>query len=99
MPYRHFAMYNVVGALLWGAGLTLLGFFLGSAIPSVDHYLLPVIALILFVSVIPSAYHLWKENGEKIKYITRVQLREIFGKGEPEPTPAPTDPSEPTGRG
>ena len=81
MPYRQFASYNVIGALLWGAGLTILGFFLGSAIPSVDHYLLPVIALILFISVLPSAYHLWKENGDKIKYITRVQLKEIFGKG------------------
>jgi len=99
MPYRHFATYNVVGGLLWGAGLTLLGYFLGSAIPSVDHYLLPVIALILFVSVLPSAYHLWKENGDKIKYVTRTQLREIFSKGEAEPTASANDPSEPTSRG
>lgn len=58
MPYRHFASYNIVGGVLWGAGVTLLGYFLGSAIPSVDHYLLPVIALILVISVLPSAYHM-----------------------------------------
>lgn len=98
MPYRHFATYNVVGALLWGAGLTLLGFFLGHAIPSVDHYLLPAIALILFISILPSAYHIWKENGDKIRYITRVQLREIFGKGEAEPVAPSNDPSEPPTR-
>ncbi len=96
MPYRHFASYNIVGALLWGAGVTLLGFFLGNAIPSVDHYLLPVIALILFVSVLPSAYHIWKENGAQIKVATRMQLREIFGKGEPEPIAPPTDHTDPT---
>lgn len=99
MPYRHFATYNVVGALLWGAGLPLLGFFLGNAIPSVDHYLIPAIALILFISVLPSAYHIWKENGDKIKYVTRVQLREIFGKGEAEPVVPAKDPSDPTDRG
>ncbi len=96
MPYRHFATYNVVGAFLWGAGLPILGYFLGSAIPSVDHYLLPVIALILFLSVLPSAYHIWKENGDRIKYVTRIQLREIFGKGEPEPVTPSNDPPEPT---
>jgi membrane-associated protein len=95
MPYRHFATYNVAGALIWGAGLTLLGFFLGHAIPSVDRYLLPAIALILFVSVLPSAYHIWKENGDRIKYITRTQLRDIFGKGEPEAVSSPNDPAEP----
>jgi membrane-associated protein len=84
MPYKHFGSYNVIGAVLWGAGLTLLGFFLGHAIPSVDTYLLPVIALILFISILPSAYHIWKENGTQIKEVTRTQLREIFGKGEPE---------------
>lgn len=85
MPYRHFGSYNVIGAVLWGAGVTLLGYFLGHAIPSVDTYLLPIIALILFISILPSAYHIWKENGTQIKEITRTQLREIFGKGEPEP--------------
>jgi membrane-associated protein len=87
MPYKHFGSYNIIGAVLWGAGLTLLGYFLGHAIPSVDTYLLPVIALILFISILPSAYHIWKENGTKIKEVTRTQFREIFGKGEPE-TPA-----------
>lgn len=99
MSYRHFATYNIVGGVLWGAGLTLLGYFLGNAIPSVDHYLLPVIALILFVSVLPSAYHLWKENGDKIKYIARVQLREIFGKGSPDPVTPSNDPTDPTTQG
>jgi len=84
MTYRHFASFNIVGALLWGAGLTLLGFFLGHAIPSVDTYLLPVIALILLISILPSAYHIWKENGAEIKNLTRMQFHAIFGKGEPE---------------
>lgn len=84
MPYRYFVWYNVAGALVWGAGLTLLGYFLGNAIPNVDKYLLPVIAIILFVSIVPYARHIWKENGDQMRYFMRTQLREIFGKGEPE---------------
>ncbi len=95
MPYRQFASFNIIGALLWGAGVTLLGFFLGNAIPSVDHYLLPVIALILFISVIPSAYHIWKENGDRIKEVARTQFREIFGKGDPEPVAPTNEPPDP----
>jgi membrane-associated protein len=67
MQYREFAVYNVVGAVLWAIGVTLAGYFLGSAIPSVDKYLLPIIAVIVVVSIAPSAIHVWRENGDEIK--------------------------------
>jgi membrane-associated protein len=52
MNYRTFVTYNVLGGLLWGVGVTMLGFLLGEAI-DIDRYLLPVIGLILFASVVP----------------------------------------------
>ena len=52
MRYRTFATYNVVGGLLWGVGLTTLGFVLGEAI-DIDRYLLPVIAVIVAASLVP----------------------------------------------
>ena len=33
MRYRHFLSFNVIGALIWAVGVTLLGFFLGEKIP------------------------------------------------------------------
>jgi membrane-associated protein len=48
-----FFTYNVVGAGLWAAGVTLAGYGLGSAIPDVDKYLLPIIGLIILISLIP----------------------------------------------
>jgi membrane-associated protein len=53
MDKRRYFIYNVVGAILWGGGLTLLGYWLGSAVPNVDHYFIPVIivALIIFYTV------------------------------------------------
>ncbi len=52
MRYRTFLVYNVAGGLLWGVGVTMLGFVLGEAI-DIDRYLLPVIALIVAASFVP----------------------------------------------
>jgi membrane-associated protein len=53
MRYRTFAIYNVIGGLLWAMGVTLLGYLLGELIPDIDTYLLPIIAGIVLLSVIP----------------------------------------------
>lgn len=52
MPYRHFVSYNVIGALLWGVGITLLGYFLGQ-ITFVHDNIEAILVLIVFVSVLP----------------------------------------------
>ena len=76
MTYHKFFTYNVIGAFLWAVCVTLAGYFLGSTIPGVDKYLLPIIAVILVVSVAPSAIHIWKENGEQIKAAARRRMAE-----------------------
>lgn len=62
MHYSRFVMFNVIGGLLWAVGILLAGYFLGSAIPDVDKYLLPIVAVIIVVSVLPAALHLLKER-------------------------------------
>ncbi|MFM7529647.1 MAG: DedA family protein [Nodosilinea sp.] len=58
MHYPTFLRFNLAGGLLWTVALTLAGFFLGSLIPNVDHYLLPIVGLIILISVVPSLWHL-----------------------------------------
>lgn len=65
MDSREFALYNVVGGVVWAAGVTVAGFFLGKSIPNVDHYLLPIIALIVIVSLIPIALEIRKAHTER----------------------------------
>lgn len=53
MPYRTFVVFNILGALLWAVGVTLLGYLVGETIPDAEKWLLPMVALIVFVSLIP----------------------------------------------
>ncbi len=62
MRYRTFVTYNVIGGLLWGVGVTLLGYMLGELIPDIDTYLLPIIVVIILLSVIPIGLEWWKSR-------------------------------------
>lgn len=53
MNYKVFLTYNIIGGIIWGGGLTLLGYYLGSVIPNIDKYLIPIVLAIIFVSFIP----------------------------------------------
>lgn len=53
MEYRTFLTFNVIGGLLWAVGVTTLGYLLGETFPWIEDYLLPTIAVIIFLSVLP----------------------------------------------
>jgi len=53
MNYRTFVTYNILGALLWGVGVTLLGYFLGQVFPHAEEYLLPIVGGIVIISLLP----------------------------------------------
>jgi membrane-associated protein len=61
MRYRLFVTYNVMGALLWGAGITFLGYFLGEKVPLVSEYLTPIIMLIVGITCIPIIWQAYKK--------------------------------------
>ncbi|KKP87799.1 MAG: hypothetical protein UR92_C0022G0006 [Candidatus Nomurabacteria bacterium GW2011_GWA2_35_80] len=56
MHYKTFVTYNIIGGLLWGAGITLSGYFLGQKIPGIDRYLIPILLLIIFVPMLPTFF-------------------------------------------
>ncbi|SDK84033.1 VTT domain-containing protein [Arthrobacter sp. ok362] len=55
MSKRKFFTYNVIGAVLWGGGVTLLGYLLGDKVPWVKDNLDIIFIAIVLVSVIPIA--------------------------------------------
>lgn len=53
VPARVFTTWQVTGGLVWSVGVTLAGYALGSRIPNIDRYLLPIVAAVIVVSLIP----------------------------------------------
>lgn len=62
MHYGTFAFYNFVGALLWSVGLTTLAYYLGGLVENIDRYLLPIVLLIIFLSILPAIFEYWRER-------------------------------------
>lgn len=80
MKYRTFLFYNVIGGVVWAVGLPLLGYYLGSAIPDVDKYLIPIVLGIIFLSVVPSAFHILNDaqNRKKVAQILRSSFKKLL---------------------
>ena len=52
MPYGHFVRFNVIGALIWGVGVTMLGYWLGS-FPLIRDNIDLALILVVLVSLTP----------------------------------------------
>ncbi|MBQ0985336.1 VTT domain-containing protein [Streptomyces sp. F63] len=94
MNYRSFITFNVLGGTLWGAGVTVLGYFLGQ-IDFVHAHIEKILILIVLVSVLPIVIEVLR---------ARAQSRRAAGGPEepaavrPDPAPGPQDGPEPFGQ-
>jgi len=62
IPVKKFFIWNLAGAVIWTQLVIGAGFVLGEKLKgSVDKYLLPVVALIIVVSVVPVAIEFFRE--------------------------------------
>lgn len=78
MKYSTFLTYNIIGGVLWAICLPLLGFYMGSVIPDVDKYLLPIIGAIVILSVLPQTISILKN--EKARQHILVLILKPFKK-------------------
>lgn len=71
MPAKTFFVWNVVGAILWTDGIIIAGWALAKQIRDVipdgqiDKYILPAVALIVFISVLPILIEVYRERRNK----------------------------------
>lgn len=75
MNYRSFVFYNLLGAVLWAIGVTAAGYFLGSMIPDIDKYLLPIIALIILISIAPYIHHALSSKDHRSKILRLLKIK------------------------
>ncbi|MFH1257919.1 MAG: VTT domain-containing protein [Candidatus Micrarchaeota archaeon] len=62
MSYPAFAMYNILGGILWVASMTGIGYLLGNAIPDIEKNIILVILVVIFLSFLPAIWELWKHR-------------------------------------
>ncbi|MCR4275799.1 MAG: VTT domain-containing protein [Candidatus Parcubacteria bacterium] len=60
MTYGKFLQYNILGGLLWGIGMTSLGYTLGSVLPNSEHYILPISLVIIVLSFLPILLNIFR---------------------------------------
>lgn len=84
MKYKTFMIFNLIGGLIWTAGITYLGFYLGKVLKNmgidIDTIILPIIAIILIASVSPAIYHLIKDKKQRqaLWSATKLEWRKII---------------------
>lgn len=61
MKYRTFVMYNVLGGLIWGVGVTTLGYYLGE-IEIVRNNIEIAIVVVILISLLPVIFELIKHR-------------------------------------
>ncbi|AOM39391.1 DedA family protein [Xenorhabdus hominickii] len=61
MSYRHFAAYNVIGALIWVLLFTYAGYLFGD-MPVIQQNLKLLIVAIIFISILPGIIEIWRHR-------------------------------------
>ena len=72
MDYKQFVIYDAIGDIAWAASITLLGYYVGSRIPGVEHYIEPVLIGIILVTLLPTIYHALKDPKIRAKLLRRI---------------------------
>lgn len=73
MSRQKFMVYNVVGGILWGAGMTLLGYFFGHQIPGLDKYIEYVLLGVVVLSIGVALLHIIKDKDTRQKLFSKLK--------------------------
>jgi membrane-associated protein len=61
MDRKQFIIFDAIGDIAWTLSVTLLGYFVGSRIPSIEKYIEPVLIIIVLAFLAPTLYHVFKD--------------------------------------
>lgn len=73
MSRKRFMAYNIIGGSLWGAGVTLLGYTLGSRIRNIDKYLLPAMLIATLLTFGPAIWHIIGDAETRKRILSRLK--------------------------
>lgn len=86
MSWPYFASYNVIGALIWGVGVTMAGYLLGNLAANVatgiENYLLLGVILVGHIIMFIIIFHIFskRDNRQKVWQGLKEEWHHFFGK-------------------
>ena len=83
MDWRRFTFFNIFGGLFWGVGVTLVGYFIGTAVPDLDNYFVPIVIIGSQIILAMALIHIFKnvDSRQRFKDGLRQEWRHFFGSG------------------
>ncbi|TAH35390.1 DedA family protein [Candidatus Saccharibacteria bacterium] len=61
MNRKQFFIFDAIGNIVWTVSLVLLGYYVASQIPGIEHYIEPILICIVLATLIPTIYHALKD--------------------------------------
>ena len=82
MPRKRFMAFNVLGALVWGVGVTLIGYFIGGFVnpETIEKFILPTMIIVMLGTFGPAIYHILKDEETRKALSAKLRLwkRNLF---------------------
>lgn len=60
MPYRKFVIYDAIGDITWAVSITLVGYWFGTKVPDIQHYMHYAIIAVVAITLGPTLWHIFK---------------------------------------
>lgn len=73
MNFRRFALFNVLGSIVWIWSMLLIGYFLATYIPGVIDHLELVIITVVFLSALPGIISWWRSRKQPAATVSKSQ--------------------------
>jgi membrane-associated protein len=65
MDYPKYVIFDAIGDTAWAVSVTLIGYWFGTKIPNIDHYILLAVGAVMIITLGPTFYHVGKAIYEK----------------------------------
>jgi membrane-associated protein len=75
MNRLQFFIFDAIGDIVWAILVTMLGYWFGSKIPNIDHYIIPTVLAVSVLSFGPVLWHLFGDPESRKLIIARLRHR------------------------
>lgn len=82
MHWQLFAFYNLLGGILWGVGLPMVGYLIGSSFPGIDKYFIWSLVISANVLIALVAWHIFRnpDNRHRLIAMAKEDWRHYFDR-------------------